>query len=51
MGIYAEDPTLPEEEGIYDVDKTIILSAAGIAIATFVWTAALPFPHFNHFLS
>ncbi len=34
------DPTLPEEEEIYDVDKTKITSAADIAIAAIVWTAA-----------
>ena len=40
LGIYAEVPTLPEEEEMYDVDKTMIPSAADIAIPTIVWTAA-----------
>ena len=46
LGIYAEDPTLPEEEEIYDAEKTKLPSAADIDITTIVWTAApsiLPF--------
>ena len=40
MGIYAEDPTLPEEEEIYVVVKTTIPSAADIAITIIAWTAS-----------
>jgi hypothetical protein len=40
VGIYAEDPTLPEEEEIYAVDKTTIPSAADIAITMIAWTAS-----------
>ena len=40
VSIYAEDPTLPEEEAIYAVDKTTIPSTADIAITIIAWTAA-----------
>ena len=50
LGFYAEDPTLPEEEEIYDVDKTEISSTADIVIATIVWTAAPSTPPFQPFL-
>jgi hypothetical protein len=40
VSIYAEDPTLPEEEEISAVDKTTIPSAANIAITIIAWTAA-----------
>jgi hypothetical protein len=49
VGIYAEDPTLPEEEDIYDVDKMTILSAADIAITIISWTAAPLIPPFQPF--
>ena len=47
--IYAEDPTSPEEEEIYAVDKSKFSSIAGFAIATIVWTAALFIPPFRQF--
>ena len=47
MGIYAKDPTLPEEEEIYDVGKTTIPSAADIAITTIAWTAAPSIPIYS----
>ena len=40
LGIYAEDPTLPEEEESYGVDKTKIPSATDIAITQIIWTAS-----------
>ena len=49
-GVYAKDPTLPEEMKIYDVDKTKNPSAVDIVIATIAWTAApsiiSPLQHF-----
>ncbi len=36
LGVYAEDPTLPEEDEIYDVDKGGYSYAASIAIAIIV---------------
>ena len=49
MGIYAEDPTLPDEEEIYAVDKTKIPSAADIAITIIAWTATPSIPPFQPF--
>jgi hypothetical protein len=50
VGIYAEDPTLPEEEEIYAVDKTTIPPAADIAITIIAWTAVPSIPPFQPFL-
>jgi hypothetical protein len=36
LGVYAKDPTLPEEDEIYDVDKDGYSYAASIAIAIIV---------------
>ena len=49
MGIYAEDPTLPEEEEIYAVDKATIPSAAEIAITIIAWMATPSIPPFQPF--
>ena len=49
MGVYAEDPTPPEEEEISDVDKMKIPSAADITIATIVLTTNFAFPPFQQF--
>ena len=52
VGIYAENPTLPEEEEIYAVDKTTIHSAAGIYrhYDNCLDGSPHPFPNFNHFI-
>jgi hypothetical protein len=50
VDIYAEDPTLPEEEDIYDVDKTTIPSTADIAITIIAWTIAPSISPFQPFI-
>ena len=48
MIIYAEDHNLPEEEGIYDIDKTTISPAADNAITIIIaWTVAHSIPPFQ----